>query len=172
MIILFCHYISNFFIGLIFRNYHPSPKESNKINIKDTINNIKIKNNNLGLVLTDIINNAISTLLLILGIITIFLIFTTIINQNIDLNNFNQALLNGFFEMTQGLKYISILSIPLEYKCVISCMLISFGGLSVHMQVISIISGTPIKYLPFLTARVIHAFLSSFMCYILFQIIF
>ena len=48
-------------------------------------------------------------------------------------------------------------------------MIISFGGLSVHMQIFSILSDTKIKYLPFLTARVMHAFISSFLVFILFD---
>ena len=71
--------------------------------------------------------------------------------------------------MTQGLKYISILEIPLKLKAILSVMIISFGGLSVHMQIFSILSDTKIKYLPFLTARVMHAFISSFLVFILFD---
>ena len=33
-----------------------------------------------------------------------------IINNNISLNSFNQSILNGLFEMTQGLRYLSILN--------------------------------------------------------------
>ena len=107
--------------------------------------------------------------MLVLGVTTVFLVITTVIDNNISLNNYYQSILNGFFEMTQGLKYVSLLNIPLKLKAVISTMIISFGGLSVHMQIISILSDTKIKYLPFLTARIIHALTSSFLVYILFD---
>ena len=71
--------------------------------------------------------------------------------------------------MTQGLKYVSIQEIPLKLKCIISTMIISFGGLSVHMQIISILSDTKIKYLPFLTARIIHSLISSLLVFFLFD---
>lgn len=173
LLILICHYISNIFIGLIFRNYYKSPKESNKINIPSSINrmNNQIKNSkNLGTVLTSSINSAISTLLTILGTITVFLVITTIINSNIHLNNFYQSILNGILEMTQGLKYVSLLNIPLKLKSIISCMLISFGGLSIHMQVISVISDTKIRYYPFFVGRVIHAAISSLLVFIFFDL--
>ena len=98
-----------------------------------------------------------------------FLVITTIIDNNINLNSFHQSILNGFVEMTQGLKYVSLEEIPLKLKCILSTMIISFGGLSVHMQVISILSDTKINYLPFLTARIIHAIISSLLMFFLFD---
>ena len=71
--------------------------------------------------------------------------------------------------MTQGLKYISIQELPLKIKTIISTMFISFGGISVHMQIISILSDTKIKYFPFLIARVIHALMSGILIYLCFD---
>ena len=99
-----------------------------------------------------------------------FLVITTILDNILNVNSFYQSLINGFFEMTQGLKYVSILNIPLKMKSILSTMIISFGGLSVHMQVISILSDTKIRYLPFLTARILHAFISSFLVAIFFDL--
>lgn len=129
------------------------------------INNTK----NIGAIITTSLLNTINTLLLILGVVTMFLIITTIIDNNINLNNYNQSILNGFVEMTQGLKYISILNIPLKFKATLSTMILSFGGLSVHMQIIGILSDTDIEYLPFLTARLLHAAIASISIFFLFD---
>lgn len=173
LLILTCHYLGNFIVGLIFRRYHQYNECNTKISIKSAINKMtkrRINNsNNFGQILTNAILNSINTLLLVLGVTTVFLVITTVIDNNIHLSNYYQSILNGFFEMTQGLKYVSLLNIPLKLKAVISTMIISFGGLSVHMQIISILSDTKIKYLPFLTARIIHALTSSFLVYILFD---
>lgn len=173
LLILLCHYFTNIIIGLIFRNYYPSNTTNNKISFKSAIDKLHTHrlNNplNFGQIVSKSINNTINILLIILGTITTFLVITAIINNLIDLNNYHQSILNGFFEITQGLKYISILSIPLKLKTTLSTMIISFGGLSVHMQVISIISSTKIKYIPYLTARLLHAAIASFLVYILFD---
>ena len=71
--------------------------------------------------------------------------------------------------MTQGLRYISILDISLKIKATIFAMLISFGGLSGHMQVMGILSDTKIRYMPFLLARVIHSLISSLIVFVLFD---
>jgi len=173
ILILICHYITNIIIGLLFRNYYPTKEKSNKINFKSAILNMHNRrisqNKSFGSILSNSLVNSINTLLLILGVVTFFLIITTIIDKNINLNDFNQSILNGLFEMTQGLKYVSILNIPLKLKTILSTMLISFGGLSGHMQVMGILSDTKISYLPFLTARIIHALISSLLVFFTFD---
>lgn len=173
LLILLCHYISNFIIGFLFRNFYPTKEKNTSISIKKAIHSMHKKRvsnpQNFGQILTKALQNSIQTLLLILGTVTTFLVLTTILDHNIHLNNYHQSILNGFVEMTQGLKYISILNIPLKLKSVLSAMILSFGGLSVHMQVVSIISSTKIKYFPFLVARIIHAVLASFLVFILFD---
>ena len=173
LLILICHYLGNFIIGILFRNYYPSKEEKRKIDVKKVLIEIsdkRLKNKkSFGEIITTSLLNSINTLILILGIVTMFLVITTIIDNNINLNNFYQSILNGIVEMTQGLKYVSLLEIPLKLKCIISTMIISFGGLSVHMQVISILSDTKIKYFPFLVARIIHALISSILVFIFFD---
>lgn len=173
LLILFVHYITNIIIGLIFRNYHPTKEKISSFSIKEALinmNNRRIKNNvSFGKIISNALINSINTLLLILGVITMFLIITTIINNLIGFDGLLRGLFNGLMEMTQGLKYISILNIPLKLKSVIFTAIISFGGLSVHMQVISIISDTKIKYIPFLIARILHSLIASIMIYILFD---
>ncbi len=174
LLILICHYLGNFIIGIIFRNYYPTKDEKKKSSLKQVINEIGEKRlktkKSFGEIITNSLLNSINTLILILGVITMFLVITTIIDNNINLNSFHQSILNGFVEMTQGLKYISLEEIPLKLKCILSTMIISFGGLSVHMQVISILSDTKIKYFPFLTARIIHALISSLLVFFTFDI--
>ena len=114
--------------------------------------------------------NGINTLLLIFGVVTLFLVITTIIDNNINIPKYYQSILNGIVEMTQGLKYVSLLNIPLKIKGTLSVLFISFGGISVHIQLISILSDTKIKYFPFFVARIIHACLSSILFYFLFDI--
>lgn len=176
ILILFCHYIGNIIVGLLMRNYHPSKKENNKASIKEALRGMQEKRisnkENFGEIFTNSLINSINTLLLILGVISVCLVFTTIIDNNINLNSILQSVLNGFIEMTQGLKYISLEALPLKIKCVLSVMILSFGGLSVHLQIMSILSDTDIKYMPFLLSRIIHCLVSGLLTFILFDIYF
>jgi len=173
LLILICHYVSNFIIGFLFRNYYPTNEKNTKVSLEKAISLMHQKRlsnqKSFGQILSTALNHSIETLLLILGTVTTFLVITTIIDNNLSLNSYYQSILNGFVEMTQGLKYISILNIPLKLKSILSTMILSFGGLSVHMQVASIISYTKIQYFPFLVARVLHATIASFLVFILFD---
>lgn len=166
--ILISHYIGNLFIGLIFRNYYISKKDTTKVSLKNAIisMNSSRTDKSFGQMLSNAITSSISTLLLILGTVTIFLVLTTLINNNLSVSLYYKTIINGIFEMTQGLKYLSMLKIPLYKQALISVFFISFGGLSVHMQVLSIISDTKIKYFPYFISRILHASISTIIFFI------
>lgn len=168
MYILISHYIGNLFIGLIFRNYYISKKDTTKVSLKNAIisMNSSRTDKSFGQMLSNAITSSISTLLLILGTVTIFLVLTTLINNNLSVSLYYKTIINGIFEMTQGLKYLSMLKIPLYKQALISVFFISFGGLSVHMQVLSIISDTKIKYFPYFISRILHASISTIIFFI------
>lgn len=172
ILILICHYLGNIITGMVMRNYHPC-KIKEKSSLKKAMNDMhkkRISNKeSLGEIITNSLVESINTLLLILGVITVFLVITTIIDNNIHLNSTLQSILNGFFEMTQGLKYISMEAIPLKLKSVLTVMILSFGGLSVHMQIMSILSDTNIKYLPFLCSRIVASLISSISLFLIFD---
>lgn len=167
--ILIIHYTTNIIIGIFFRNYNNSFNKE-KINIKQAIHKInnKVSSNNLGIILSTSIKDAIETLLLILGTISLFSFLCVVINNLFNFGNITTSIINGIFEMTQGLKYVSMLSIPIKYKVTISTMMISFGGLAIHVQTSSIISNTKIKYKTYLLARIIHTFISGLLSILLY----
>ena len=162
--ILVSHYIGNLFVGIIFRNYYVS-KYDNKINIKNSIKSIK-NNKSFGEIISNSISSGINTLLLILGTISVFLIITTLINNIFNLNGISKVIINGLFEMTQGLKYLETLSLSVNLKGLLAVIILSFGGLSVHMQIITIISDTKIKYFPYFIGRILHALISVFIFFL------
>ena len=161
--ILVIHYVTNIIIGILFINYHNTYTKS-KINIK--LPNTK----DIGSILTKSIKDSIEILLLILGSISVCSFICAIINHTFNFNNIVSSIINGLFEITQGLKYVSLLNIPLKLKTTISVMFLSFGGLSIHIQVKSILSDTNIKYIPYLIARIIHTAISGLLSFILFDI--
>lgn len=157
IIILISHYLGNFIIGIIKRE-----KYSNNVY------NYKEKNNNSFInVLTNSINDTINTLMLVLGVITSCLIITTIIH-----NIFHTSpLFNGILEITQGVKYVSLSNQKLLIKTLFITFYISFGGFSIHMQVMSILEKKKIRYLPYFRARIMHGIISTLIVLILYFLI-
>ena len=85
-------------------------------------------------------------------------------------DGFVQAIIPAFFEVTLGAKAASIAPLPLIHQAAIGVWALSFAGFSVHAQIASLISHTPIRYLPFLKIRFIHACLASTLLYIVWPI--
>lgn len=159
-LILISHYLANFLIGIFTR-----PKE--KPNIKKT-NIFNIETHNFVSTLTHAIKDTIDTLLLIFGTITCCLVFSSIINTYFNFN----PIFNGILEITSGLKYTSISNISVSLKIIISAFFISFGGISIHMQVLSILDNKKIRYLPYLEARILQGILTSIIAALLYITIF
>jgi len=164
-LILISHITSGFIVGIIFSKNNETITKQNKIISKSDPNN-----KSFGEILTTTIFDSLNTMFLLLGVVTIFLILTTFINEIITLPDYIQVIISGTLEMTQGVKLASTINLPLILKTVLITGIISFGGLSVHTQVISIISTSKIKYKPFLLARIIHSILAIVFVFILYII--
>lgn len=159
-IIIFSHYIVNFIIGLCIRSFH--------INNDSNID-ISYKNVNIGTSISKSILNTINTLLLILGTVTFFLIITTIIDVNFNLNLPLKTIIFSITEMTQGIRHISLLNISLKLKCTFITMILSFGGLSIHLQTFSIINDLKLKYSHYLLSRIVHCLMSGIITFFLYD---
>lgn len=162
-IILFCHIISNFIIAIVIRKKREVDTSTINIDKLFTINS----NKSFIQVLTSSITKTINTLILLLGIVTTFLVLSTLISNLINLNDFTRAIVSGILEMTQGIKYISVVNIPLYLKATIMTVFISFGGISIHLQIMSILSDTQVKYKNYFISRVAHASLAGVLVLVL-----
>lgn len=169
LVLLICHIVGNIFVGLIFRNYN----KSIVINDNVSTNNLKYLNNkinetNIFKVLLKSIKSSLDILINIFGIITFTLIIINILFK--DPSNIPTIFLIGLTEMTTGLKYLSLTNIDILPKLILSCLFLSFGGFSIHFQIMSILSKRKVKYLPFLISRLFHAILSTIILIILMKL--
>ena len=160
-IILISHYLANLIIGIMLRK-----KEIQKNNTYYN-NFFNIKPKGFITTLKSAIKDTIDTLLVVFGTITSTLVFSSIINTYFNFN----PILNGILEITSGLKYISIESTTIFTKIILSTFFISFGGLSIHAQVMSILDNKNIRYLPYLEARLLQGLISSIIVYFLYMIV-
>lgn len=150
--IIFFHYISNLLVAFFKRQ---------KKTISNNITTNNSTNNNLLILLPKSIQNSFNTLLLILGTITFYMIITNLITYYIPLNNLFNILIKGFLEITQSLNVLNSLNYTSIIKEIIALSIISFGGLSIHTQVLAILNDSKIKYKYFLKGRIWQVLLST-----------
>lgn len=146
--IILCHYFANVLIGFILK-----PKEN--ISFQKII--IQPNLEDLGTTLSKSIKKTMDTLLLILGTICFYFMIAKILSLK---NPFMQTLLSGFLELTQGLNQLISSNFSSLIKEILAISFISFGGLSIHTQIKSIISDTSISYSKFLKGRILHVMIS------------
>lgn len=171
--ILLTHYLANLFAGLSMRFYlwkKSPPPESHQRSFKDalrTMHRIRLQNKlPIGHQFSHMILQSVRTLCIIGGYIILFSVISQFVKAALSVF-FEQMplalepLLFGFFEMTIGIHHLaSTDSLSLFIHIVIICLILSFNGLSVHAQVLSLISESDLRYRAYFLGRVLHAFWS------------
>ena len=181
LLLLFTHILACISVGIIFRFW--KSKEKEKRNTYITNNNITF--NSLGEILSKSIISAINSVVLIGGFIILFGIVLSILQKTYILNFFKIAfipifnllniktefitpILTGILELTNGVTTIS--TIPnktLATNIIISAFLLGFGGISIMLQVLSIISKSDISIKPYILGKLLQGIFSAFYTFII-----
>lgn len=110
--------------------------------------------NDFSKALSKAIINAIKTIILIYGTSIFFYLIATMLNHYLTLSVYPYILMNGLFDLTKGVFSTTLISNEI-IKCLLIILFISMGGISIHMQVKSILTDTKIKYKYFFIGRII-----------------
>lgn len=149
-LILVAHILSNIILGIIIR-----PKEKENIKYIERIKTLSFSN-----ALTNSITSSLNLLLIILGNTCFFFVVTGIITSYFNLNLIEEIFINGFFDLSKGISEISFINNHLLFKSFLVLTFLAFGGINIHMQILSIIENTKIKYKNFLYGRISQIALS------------
>lgn len=90
--------------------------------------------------LSSSIKNNASTLLVIIGTIMFFMTILNVITHYFNMNNEVLAFISGILEMTSGVKNMSTTIFSTQVKYIFISLFLSFSGMSVLMQALSILS--------------------------------
>jgi sporulation integral membrane protein YlbJ len=184
------HILACITVGFLFRYWKKDKSNINTFSISTSFNKNK-KNasfSNLGEILADSITSSISTILLIGGFIVIFSSIISILKASGILNsicllfnplfqflnidtNFIQGLLTGILEITNGINTISSISCKkISLNIIFTAFLLGFGGISVLLQVWSIISKTDLSIKPYVYGKILHGLLAALYTYLFINI--
>ena len=161
ILILIITYITNFILAFLFQNFYAS-KESSSFSFFTLKRNFYQKETqSFGKTLSSSIKKTFDTLITILGSICFFYMITAIVQHNHLLPTSIMPYFSGILEMTQGINQVSLLNCSNHIKVFWITVFLSFGGLSIHSQILSLICDTKIKYFPYLVARILHAMIAG-----------
>ena len=174
-LLILSHYFSALLVGFIFRFL----KKQKQNNIDKKLEFKIFKMSDLGSILSNIIKNSILIVCTIGGFIILFSLISTILEKlnittiiaNLIMPTLPQELSNGIIagilEVTNGVNKISKIDIPIFNKLIITSILIGFGGFSIHMQTLGILSNSDIKFLPYFCGKLLQAFISGLLTFVL-----
>ncbi|GIO32039.1 MULTISPECIES: sporulation integral membrane protein YlbJ [Paenibacillus] len=134
----------------------------------------------IGEMLRQAVESSLKLIIVVGGLVVFFSVFLELLTQAGVMKNLyfvleyllkaagfpaslSEALVGGLFEVTLGARSAgeAAASIPLPFKAAAAAFILSWGGLSVHAQIASILHATNLRYLPFMFARLIHAVLAA-----------
>jgi len=181
LLLLFTHILASLSVGIIFRFWkYRKKRNTNSCYIE---NNITF--NSLGEVLSKSILSAINSVVLIGGFIILFNIIVTLLQNTYILNilfyllapifnkinlnsNFIVPIFTGIIELTNGVNLVSAVnSSNLGINIIICSFLLGFGGISILLQVLSIISKSDISIKPYILGKLLHGTFASFYTFLI-----
>jgi sporulation integral membrane protein YlbJ len=198
IILAIAHYSSSIIIGFLMRYYQSDAPPSPSVAIKSSfilwralreMHQARLTDSRpLGRLVGEAVTSAIQTLLLIGGFIIVFSVLVNLIDHigfmlvlaKMAANLFQSLSIPtilahpwiaGLFEMTLGSQMTSATSnsVPLLYKLIIVSMIIGWNGLSIHAQVVSMLSKTDIRYFPYFFAKILHGFIAAIITLLLYH---
>lgn len=150
--ILICQLFANIILGILVR-----PKE---ITISPKKEVVSTTTPSLISILPDAINEALEVLIFMLGSITIFQFFTNCFLLFTNETVFFKTIFTGIMDLTSGINLVPTISISIELKALLMLIFITFGSLSVHLQVINAIKNTNLSYTNFFIGRILESIIA------------
>lgn len=180
-LLLLTHILACISVGILFRFWKKN-RNSNFSNLKININNNKqlVNFSNLGEVLGKSITSSISTIVMIGGFVVLFSVVLSILkNSNIiellahiifpffrlfGIQDFNfcTSFISGILELTNGVMNIStILCKNISINIILTSFLLGFAGISILLQVYSIIAKSNISIKPYIVGKLLHGLFAA-----------
>ena len=180
-LLLLTHILACISVGILFRFWKKN-KNPNFSNLKININNNKqlVNFSNLGEILGKSITSSISTIVMIGGFVVLFSVVLSILkNSNIiellahiifpifklfGIQDFNfcTSFISGILELTNGV--MSISTIPcknISINIILTSFLLGFAGISILLQVYSIIAKSDISIKPYIVGKILHGLFAA-----------
>lgn len=183
LLLLFTHLSACISVGIIFRFWRTKEfKKRNENTLESTVTF-----HSLGEVLSKSILSAINSVVLIGGFIVLFGIILSILQKAHILTLLNNLLLpcfhllhintelvipilTGILELTNGVASVSCIANKNLGINVIACaFLLGFGGISILLQVLSIISKSDISIKPYILGKLLQGTLAAFYTFLIIQ---
>ncbi|GAX89758.1 sporulation integral membrane protein YlbJ [Effusibacillus lacus] len=198
MLLLIAHYIGAFLVGILFKLYGRGTQEKAEAAPPVIRGNLFTRayqellrarqedGRPISQLLGDAVNDSIKTLLMICGFIIFFAVIIKVLTLSgiipllalpvmalfkligIDVS-LVQPFLAGIFEIDIGAAQAAATDAVLIQQLIVVSFIVAWSGLSVHAQIASVLTGTDIRFSPYLVARVLHGIFAAIATVVLYN---
>ena len=195
ILLLISHILSSICVGIILgiisriksatNKFTANSRQSASTNNFSSLLQDDIKIADLGGILGSAIVSAIKSILMIGGFVTIFSVILSILNNTKILTiisyfisnifhinpDYIVGLITGFLEFTNGLYKISTINNKmLSINLILSSFIIGFGGISVTLQVLNIISKNKLSIKTYIFGKLLHGTISALFTFLILSV--
>lgn len=157
-----CHILSSLMTGSILRLFYRNDTLVPAVS--------KQQRPSFSLLLTDAIKDSCFAMINVVGVIVFFAAFFSVLKATHIISFLSslfgndsgtaEAMIFGLFEITSGLKALSVLNLSPILKVCLAEFLLSFGGISIFCQALSFTAPCHIKTAPYLIGKTLSSFLA------------
>ena len=188
LLLFITHLLSCVTVGFIFRFW----KINHSLNKTLKSNSCKTKEinlSNLGEIISDSIYKSIYTIMMIGGFVVLFSVIISIFKASKFLNmlvsfispclkaigippTFIAPFITGIIEITNGIALMSNIHIKaISINIILTSFLLGFGGISIFLQVYSIVSKKDLSIKPYIIGKILQALFSAIYTFIFIQVL-
>lgn len=188
-LLLFTHILGCLTVGFLFRFWKKNSSTKISYNVSKSENKLQnITVSNIGEILGESIQSAISTILMIGGFVVLFSVIISIFNVS-GISNFIEfffepvckfigiptqiasSIFTGILEITNGINSIAGIKLKnISINIIITAFLLGIGGISVLLQVLSIVSKSDLSIKPYIIGKILHGFFAAFYTFLMIKI--
>ena len=189
MLLFITHILGSITVGIIFRFWKKNLATRQQYTISKYDNKLQnITVSNLGEILGTSIQSAISTILMIGGFVVSFSVVISILNISgitslvcillepvchfLGISSqIIASVFTGLFEVTNGINMVSLIKLKnISLNIIVTAILLGFGGLSVLLQVFSIVSKSDLSIKPYVIGKILHGVFAGFYTFLIISI--
>ena len=163
LLLLVTHILASLTVGYIFRFWKLEKTRSSNTDTNFSSKNI-VDFSNLGEVISESITSSIQTIMMIGGFVVIFSSIISILKSSGIIDN---VYILGLLEITNGISSIANLHIKnISFQIIFTAFLLGFGGISILLQVWSIISKSDLSIKPYIYGKLLHGTIAAIYTFI------
>ena len=164
VILYAAHILGAICVGLVFKNYKRNTYNAEEYKL-DT------KKHSTGSLFSEVLTNSVSSILTICACVVFSSVVANLFMDLLCLNPVFEALIQSGLEFVSGLTKISYLDVNLFSKLLMSAWACAFAGISVHLQVMGVISKSELSMKPYILGKLLHGIFAVIFTFLLLSFI-